>query len=90
MVQDQDQDRRISVLSGFETKTAVSRTTRLCSVPYLFRVHSPGCVERLYERGGLTDEQRIERSTSQHTDDRQPHIRDALWRVAAVADTQHV
>jgi len=27
MLQDQDQDRRISVSSGLETKTAVSRTT---------------------------------------------------------------
>jgi len=29
MLQDQDKDRRISVSSGLETKTAVSRTTKL-------------------------------------------------------------
>jgi len=38
MLQDQDQDHRISVSSGLETKTAVSRTTRLLLILQILTV----------------------------------------------------
>jgi len=57
---------------------------------YLLGVDALGSVERLYERGRLANEQRVERGAGQHADDRQPHVADTLRRIAAVADTQHV
>jgi len=59
-------------------------------VSYLFGVDALGSVERLYQRGRLADEQCVEGGTSKHADDCQPDVGDALRRVAAVADTQHV
>ena len=57
---------------------------------YLFSVHALWSVERLYERGGLSDEQRVERGSGQHADNGQPDVGHALRGVPAVADAQHV
>jgi len=59
-------------------------------VSNLFAVESFGRVERLDERGGVTDEQRVANGAGQHADHGQPDVRQALGRVSAVADTQHV
>lgn len=57
---------------------------------YLFSVKSFGSVEGLDERGGMTDKHCVARGTGQHADHGQPDVGCALWRVPAVANTQHV
>jgi len=56
----------------------------------LFPVESLGCIKRLNERCRVTDEQRVANRTRQHADHCQPDIGQALWRIPAVTNTQHM
>jgi len=56
----------------------------------LFAVESSGGIERLYDGGCVSDEERIARGTSQHADDRQPDVGRTLRWIATETDTQHV
>ena len=56
----------------------------------LFPILSFRRVERLYERRGVADEQRVAGRPGQHADHGQPDVRQVLRRVSAVADRQHV
>jgi len=58
--------------------------------PYLLSIESFGRVERLDERGRMTDKQCIARGTRQHADHGQPDVRRALRRIPTKPDTQHV
>jgi len=56
----------------------------------LFAVETFGRVERLNERGGVTDEERVTDSAGQHADHGQPNVTETLRRIPAITDTQHV
>jgi len=53
-------------------------------------VEASGSVRRLYECGGVADEQSVARGAGQHTDHCQPDISDALRSVPAESNTQHM
>ena len=56
----------------------------------LFTVESFGRVERLNERRRVSDEERVANGAGQHADHGQPDVGQALRRVPAVTNTQHV
>jgi len=59
---------------GYDIKKSRSFIAPQCGIQYLLGVHAPRSVEGLYKSGRLPDKQRIERGTSKHADDRQPHV----------------
>lgn len=53
-------------------------------------VLSPRRVQRLDKVCGMAEEECVARGAADHGQHGQPHVRERLWREAAVSDTQHV